>query len=246
MRSLLMPAFLLLVACGGDDGDTIVQGSKDDQARSQIEEISGQIQTNSQTLIQAQSEISNNAEKIGSLESDISALSADISDNADAINILNQSSAIMIYDSTDLPIGRLLQLQNSDISSAGAAGIGVTTKGHLFQIDFFSSPRYWSSYDMYFESPDCTGTHLLLSTSISSPMRNLGAVFYDNYRPDKSLLYLPKKQAIRQNTPVNSYQKADEDICRGVAQVHDVFEVYFNDPEITGATTLGTAPHYIQ
>lgn len=248
MRQLALPIFILLTACGGDDGDTIVQGSKDDQARSDISDLSDKIIEHSQYLTEAQSNISANQGSINSLEDDISSLSADIKDNSDAISVLNQSSPILIYDSSDLAIGRLVQLFTDTLSlaSSESGGIGITSTGYLFEIDFFSSPNYWQAQSTYYETPDCTGNPLVISPSISSAMRNLGGVFYDTYLPDKRLVYIPRKQALRQDVQILSYKAPNTGNCTSTPMQRDVFELYINDPEVTGITTLGTAPHYIK
>ncbi|MCK0154904.1 hypothetical protein MWU49_14405 [Alcanivorax sp. S6407] len=247
MRALLTPAFLLLAACGGDDGDTIVQGSKDDQARSLIEDLSVEVQSNSQDIIQIQADSSANAANIDSLESDISALSADIADNSDAISLLNQSSAIQIYDSSDQAIGRLVQIFTDTLSlfNSSHEGMGLTSTGYLFKVDFYGSLS-WQSIGTYFESPDCTGTHLVFDPAINSAALNLGTIFYDSYQPDKQLLYIPRRQSIRQNVQIYSYKNPSTGACISSTAQQDVVEAYINDPDITGVTTLGTGPYYIK
>lgn len=173
-----------------------------------------EVQSNSQDIIQIQADSSANTANIGSLESDISALSADIADNSDAISLLNQSSAIQIYDSSDQAIGRLIQISADTLSlfNSSHEGLGLTSTGYLFKVDFYGA-LYWQSLGTFFESPDCTGTHLIADPAINSAALNLGTVFYDSYQSDRKLLYIPRRQNIRQDVQTYSYKNPSTGAC---------------------------------
>lgn len=234
MRKFFVLAMVVvLAACGGDDGDTIVSGSEDAQARDSIA-------AQDVRLVSVESEIVDIQSKADGVEVELANHESRVSDLESDLGVLNDASAPIIKDDSGVVLGRVLSMGlglPADHFDSVAVPSGITSKGFIFYIRLGLEQVVQGPY-ITFESTDCTGQAFIRESALSqdNPAYSQGGVLNAFSTEGRYMFHYflpnPTSEPILAASNLNPVTEA----CglNSPANNEIAYKVYPNDPVVTG------------
>lgn len=235
-------AVLIIFFVAGCDGDTVVKGSKDEEARGLISQLEENFSVLSSDVSALDISIDAVEQDVSGIDLDVGNLQNRVADLEASMDEVQSLGEVEVFDSNSQRLGRLLMLDATfplRITDSSFRGLGVTSKGYVFLFDVSESLRVDKEIVVYFESPDCIGNGYVQRPSGSNISYVQGAVFVSGKAPDLGYFYYDPVTSFQSRTAASHLS---DGVCYSGVETFNMVPVFPNDPAVTGFPDTVTAP----